>query len=460
MFYDELAADDADAKFIIWSRQVKERIVSKLITKFTARYGITTEPSFYTNGAFNYCFKAQTQDGFDVIIRFPMLGRSAFRYEKINDECHILAYLSRQTAIPVPEVLASENTGLGPFIAMRFVEGDLLSERLRTPNSEGMAVLSPDIDVQVLRKAYASMAQILLDLSKCRFAQIGGVRRDRTKKSWGIGKRPWTMNMNELVSGANCPPNALSQQSTFSTANEYFIALAEDHITHLRFQRNDAVEDEDDCRKKYVARHLFRKIARNFSSAHNNGPFPLFCDDLRPSNVIVDPELNVRSVIDWEYCYAAPTEFTYCSPWWLLLARPDEVEEGLDWFWDQYRPRHELFLQVLRECEDDEEEEAIATNNDLSESSQQRLSDGMAQSLHNGHFWLCLAATSSFAFDDIYWKFVDPFHYGEFTSIDDRIALLSQQERQELEPFIRLKMEQAAERTLETHRTIEEILES
>ena len=453
MYYDELAVNDADAKFIIWSRQVNENI-SKMISKVTARYNITTEPTFFTNGAFNYCFKLRVRDGFDVVIRLPMLGRSAFRYEKINDECHILGYLSRQTAIPVPEVLASENTSLGPFIAMRFIEGDLLSQHLRVPGSEGMAILDPNIDIHVLTKAYARMARILLDLSKCRFPQIGGVRRDQTTRSWRVAKRPWTLNMNELVSGANCPPNALSQQSTFSTANEYFVALAEDHITHLRFQRNDAVDDANDCRRKYVARHLFRKITRNFSSAYNNGPFPLFCDDLRPSNVIVDPDLSkVCSVIDWEYCYAAPAEFTYCSPWWLLLARPEEFEEGLDWFWDRYHTRHELFLKVLRECEDEDEDEdeIIGT---------QRLSDGMAQSLQNGNFWLCLAATSSFGFDEIYWKFVDPFYYGKFTSMDDRIALLSQEEQDDLDPFIRLKMEQAAEPKLDRHRTIDEILDS
>lgn len=81
----------------------------------------------------------------------------------------------------------------------------------------------------------------------------------------------------------------------------------------------------------------------------------------------------------------------------------------------------------------------------------------MAQSLDNGQFWFCLAATSSFGFDDIYWKFIDPVHYGKFTSMEDRIGLLSQQERDDLEPFIQLKMQQMEDTKLGEHRTFEEM---
>jgi aminoglycoside phosphotransferase (APT) family kinase protein len=49
----------------------------------------------------------------------------------------------------------------------------------------------------------------------------------------------------------------------------------------------------------FVARFLFLRIMRQLSTKHRHGPFPLFCDDLRPSNVIVDADLNVRGVIDW-----------------------------------------------------------------------------------------------------------------------------------------------------------------
>jgi hypothetical protein len=124
--------------------------------------------------------------------------------------------------------------------------------------------------------------------------------------------------------------------------------------------------------------------------------------------------MNIRSVIDWEYCYAAPVEFTYCSPWWLLLKHPDDWHENDPrTFFEQYLPRHKFFLQILRE----EELDSIRQGK-LLES--QCLSDRMAESVSNGRFGFCLAATSSYGFDDIYWEFVDPIYYGPFTPMEDR----------------------------------------
>lgn len=80
---------------------------------------------------------------------------------------------------------------------------------------------------------------------------------------------------------------------------------------------------------------------------YNNGSFPLFCDDLRPSNVLVDEDLSIRAVIDWEFCYAAPVEFSHCSPWWLLLARPETWDSGIDDFLYHYKSRQKIFLEVL-----------------------------------------------------------------------------------------------------------------
>ncbi|KAK2793256.1 hypothetical protein FQN52_001904 [Onygenales sp. PD_12] len=168
---------------------------------------------------------------------------------------------------------------------------------------------------------------------------------------------------------------------------------------------------------------------------YNDGPFPLFSDDLRPSNIIVYSDLHLQSVIDWEFCYAAPVEFTCCSPWWLLLAHPDDWEDGFDDSLSHYMPRQVIFLSVLRGCED--EAAAAAQQGDDSHSHGHGvvslpLSELMERSMQDGTFWFCLAARCSFAFDDIYYKFTDKRYYGEFTSIEDRIALLSVDEQTEL----------------------------
>ncbi|KAL1877813.1 hypothetical protein Plec18167_004782 [Paecilomyces lecythidis] len=436
MYHDDIQYNKARFTALAWHQKLRESL-PELIKQIADRFGVKAEYEYLSLGSFNCCYRLKELHS---IIRFPIFCKSVFRYEKTNDECMVMAYISRHTSIPIPKVLAAESSELGPYMVLSFVDGTRLSDHLKAQSDPGEPImLQPDINFATLASVYRSMARVLIELSGCEFSRIGAIGQDDSG-NWHAKKRPITLNMNQIVSCGNYPPNALPQE-TFATANAYFTVLAETHITHLRTQRNDAVTDEADCRKKYVARRLFLKIARTFSTTYNHGPFPLYCDDLRPTNVIVDSHLNIRGIIDWEYCYVAPAEFTYCSPWWLLLKHPDDWDD-LTTFLREYIPRHDLFIEVLRDEEND-----MIRRGDISE--QKRLSVGMAESLRNGHFWFCLAATSSYGFDDIYWKFIDPLYYGERTSIEDRIRLLSKQEQDELAPFVQLKMQQAEDGELD-----------
>ncbi|EHY60792.1 hypothetical protein ABEF95_008980 [Exophiala dermatitidis] len=451
MYHDGEACRKVDTMCIVWGRQLDSHI-AQYADELAAQYGLTASTSFHSQGAFNRCYEVRIKEKLNTIFRFPILGKVAFRKEKVIDEVIVMKYVSKHTSIPTPRLIRISDSSWGPCMVMELVEGKLLSDYLKVPRESGkVEILDPNIDPQTLTQAYQIMSRILIQLSQCEFPSIGGLSRDRLGH-WCVTKRPMTLNANQLVSLANFPPADLPAD-TFATATDYFTALAKNHLTHLRTQRNDAVESEADCQRKYVARYLFLRIAKSFSKVHNKGPFRLICDDLRPSNVIVDEKMSLRCVIDWEFSYAAPAEFTYCSPWWLLLAHPDDWEDSLDSFLAQYLPRHETFLRALKETEDEE-----IRGGRLSES--QRLSDEMARSMQNGTFWFCLAATSSFAFDDIYWRFIDSEYFGKFTSIEERIELLSLEERNSREEFVRIKLQQAEVRTLDEYRTLDDILAS
>ena len=453
MYHDELAFNRGCNLYLTWMRKLKKYSAETLASKLAARHreGTVVEAKYLANGSFNHCYRVKFESGPDAVVRFPAIGRASFRREMVENKVAVMEYLARHTSIPIPPVLGSGTCAVGPYIVMQYVEGDLLSKYLKAPATEmDYDTLNPDISEAVLRKAYYQMARILLALYRCQFPEIGAITR-KAAGLWSVGKRALTFNMNELVSLGNLPPNKLSQ-CPFMSAADYFEALAQDHLSHLVFQRNDAVDDEADCRKKYIARCLFLKVARSFTSgAHEYGPFCLFCDDLRPSNVIVDADLNVRGVIDWDFCYAAPVEFTYSPPWWLLLAQPDGWERGLDDFWTLYLSRLKIFLEVLRECESQAIDQGA-----LQES--QRLSGRMSESMCSGAFWVCFAARSSYAFDEVYWRFVDPLYYGKLTSIEDRVHLLSAEEQAGLEELVVRKMKQAEECVLDTHQTLDEMI--
>lgn len=256
-------------------------------------------------------------------------------------------------------------------------------------------ILDPNIDEGRLRLVYNDMSDILLQLARKSFEEIGCIKNqedDDFDDEWTTTHRPLSINMNELVQPGNIPPHLLPQ-TTFKTASAYFLALAEMHITHLTFQRNDTMKSAKDCRRKYIARCLFRKLAREnrlSSMSHDKGPFKLFCDDFRPANVLANSQKDFKVVgaTDWEFMYAIPVEFVYSPPSWLLLERPEYWKEGLDDWEQTYETRLSVFLQKLQKQEDDLIKRGIL-------NEENRLSHHVLESWQSGDFWVCYAARRS-----------------------------------------------------------------
>ncbi|KAF3395113.1 hypothetical protein DPV78_008896 [Talaromyces pinophilus] len=146
------------------------------------------------------------------------------------------------------------------------------------------------------------MADILLQLVRKSFEEIGFITNqedDEFDDEWATTHRPLTINMNELVQLGNIPPHLLPQ-TTFKTASAYFLALAEMHMIHLTYQRNDAIESAEDCRRKYIARCLFRKLARESrlgSMSHDKGLFELFAVT---SDLPVYSQILKKTSKEWE----------------------------------------------------------------------------------------------------------------------------------------------------------------
>ncbi|KAJ5561879.1 phosphotransferase enzyme family protein [Penicillium sp. DV-2018c] len=433
MDFDNLAKAQSDRIFQVWIQNLLRNSPEELAGKLASRHcpGTPITASRLRNGAFNVCYRVNYEDGHRVLVCFTALGRVISRNEKVQDEVAIMSYVAQHTTIPVPKVLGHGKCAVGPYIVMSFVEGNVLSGYLRDLSKETMTLSSK--------------------LSKPEFPYIGAIRQDQSG-GWIVPKGPLTFNMNRLAQFSNIPHSVFRQQH-FSNAADYNEELAQQHFYHLELQRNDAISDEADCRDKYIARCLFRKLSRDISREHCNGPFRLYCDDLHPDNVLVDvSKLVVTGVIDWEFAYAAPVEFTYAAPWWLLLERPEDWDGDLDQFLVRFMPRFRIFLEVLQDCE-----ARKIKGGSLSQS--QRLSIAMENSLETGLFWICLASRHSSMFDEIYWKFIDPSFFGHFTTIEDRLRLLSAEERADIDIFIEKKMRQASEANLTSYYSIDEMVD-
>lgn len=460
MNFDDCARVASDRVIDSWPLQLLDPVVCRtighFILEFTEKGGILF--TLLKTGGFNTVWQMEFERSPHAIIRFPLPGAVMFPEEKVRTEVAAMRFIGDQTSIPVPLVIQSGTKKespmeLAPFIIMEKINHtsnmlEVLLDPDRPPNAP--LSLDPSIPPTKLEALYKELAGVCLSLSRTGQNKIGSLVQvdDFT---WVVGARPVTIQMNELVRVGTLPRSEIPT-TTFDTASSYFEPLAQLQISHLMSQRNDAINSADDCRSKFVARFLFRKLTRDPDLRfrwikHENGPFPVWCDDFRPGNVLLYDDLSIAGVVDWEFAYAAPVEFTHAPPWWLILAKPEYASTNFTGWSQEFERRLPIFLKAMTDCEN----EAIQKGR-LSED--QRLSNQMEQSWKTGDFWIIYAAMHSFAFDAIYWSRIDERFFGPVCTKDicatwkERLHLLNAEELQTMEEYVELKLSQTETKAL------------
>ncbi|KFH43666.1 hypothetical protein ACRE_055790 [Hapsidospora chrysogenum ATCC 11550] len=425
--YDDEAWDRGEAIFEAMRDTIYDEDVYHEIARFVTKHRNGGRPTTFSpprRGGFNFYYRIQYSDGGSVIIRFPLPGYFQMAEEKLRAEVAAIRYIADHTTIPVPFILhygmADQSPrSHGPFMIMEYVEnaGDVV-DVLRLPeHAPGeKPVLDPGIDEAKLEYMYSQIADIMLQLAACNFSKIGclgladGSEDDDAEPGVVVTSRPLTYNIALLGEVGGIPHFELPSTSrTFATSSEYYSALADMHLQQLSYQRNQAVTSAEDCRKKYIARQLFRKAAaenRLTSRDTDSGPFKLWCDDFRPANMLVDAENRIVGVVDWEFTYAAPVEFSHSPPWWFLLIMPEEWPDGLDDWATKYEPRLATFLRALESKEREFMEWGRIDKSQV-------LSAPMRRSWDTGDFWTAYAARKSWAFDGIFWRTLDERFFGD-----------------------------------------------
>ena len=423
---------------------VCDEIVAVVAAHFGATAWVVTPLRM---GAYNMLYRVGVSvNGLerDVMVRVPCPNLSQFPQEKTLQEVATIQQLRQNTALKVPECLHSGSETFGPFILLPFIRnsGDM-SDAFSKPreDSNEVPVLDKDIDEDLLKELYSKMTVCLIQLWQAEFPRIGSLREENGGLS--VASRPLTLNMSNMVQLAKIPRCILPpEKRTYDTADEWYTALAELHIAQLVFQHNDLVASEEDCRDKYVSRILFRRLAKEGKissfgfaedkwsaqsrhltalcpAAKSNWGFRLWCDDLRPNTFLVDEFNDIVSVIDWELTYSAPTQFILDPPWWLLLDVPEMWSAGLQDWTTKFEIRLETWISSMDMAE------AAASLNVLPF----KLSEYMRESWTTGRFWLSYAARKSWAFDAVYWNYLDERFFGK--RMDDgplwkcRLALLT-----------------------------------
>lgn len=481
--FDNLAWDKNDEAWEESQKQLRHkstcRLAESLVEQKFGKRATLVSPLII--GGYNILYRIRLEGvSPDVMVRLPCPNLVQFPEEKTLREATIARYIRQYTQVPVPRIFYyGQNSDVGPFIILQHVENRwTLSHALRNPSDDPDTphVLNPNISGTTLKTLYRKVALCLLQLSQPSFPCIGSLV-EADNGSYSVAGRPITQNMNNMIQLANIPRAVLPlEDKTYRTADEWYVALAEMHIAQLVFQHNDLVSTADDCRNKYVARQLCYKLAKQgrlstFGFAEDNwsaqsktqplnlspapaasGAFRLWCDDFRAGNVLLNEFDDIVAVIDWEFAYIGPTQFVLDPPWWLLLDVPEMWHSGIDNWTQTYDTRLKTWLSSMKQAE--EESNGSKSKNPMPFSSS--LSTYMRESWQTGRFWLNYAMRKSWAFDTIFWKYLDERFFGE-RGTDDvskhdlwkmRIHLLSEEERGAMESFVERKMEESKERIL------------
>lgn len=360
---------------------------------------------------FNVTARVHWDDnGRDWLIRFTLPGKSSLMDDKVQTEAAAMKYVSTNTPIPVPRVIAhgsaKENPmGLGAFIIMTWVEGRKMSDILHNEN-DGNA----EENQQTIERLYEQMAEILIELWKLNFERIGSFGHNAMTGKIAVDRRPFARAVNEVMRVCELGDHP-SLSRTYNSASDYILMLLELQYKHLR-RHHGAMGETASYQEQYAARHLMKAIAPNFLSlGENYGPFKLFAEGFSPDHILVDENLQVTGVVNWEFCYSAPVQFASTIPCWLLPQTPDRMIEsqGHASFIEAYLPKADLFLRVLERQE-----------NRRGQDSDGQLSTRMRRSIEDNSAWFNLACRSVTCMNVIYWNLLDEYCWGPRSSVGER----------------------------------------
>ncbi|KAI0123139.1 phosphotransferase [Xylariales sp. AK1849] len=471
---DNLAWDRYDELYEEAANQARLSSTSTKVESFAKR--IYQKPASFVRpliiGGYNALYPIRIETSTDtVLVRLPLPNVAIFAEEKTLIEAATIACINQQSQLRVPKVFYhGVDSELGPFMIIEDLGSRrCMSDALEAPRADHneTIVLDPNISEDKLKHLYIKLARCMLQLAQPTFPCIGALI-ETSPGSYDVKGRPITFNMTNMVRISNIPQSIFpSEGTTYQTADKWYVALAEMHMATLIFQHNDIVSSEDDCKTKYVARQLFRRLAKQgrlstfgfieddwsayskhrdshtmLAAPDGSDSFHLWSDDFRPVNIVTDENNLILGAIDWEFTYVAPTQFILDSPWWLLLDSPEMWDNGIEDWTNTYEQRLKVWLSSMEDAEREIRPESFL------------LSRYMKESWETGRFWLNYAARKSWAFDTIYWKYLDERFFGdrEHTQTEElwktRLHLLNDGERAAMDSLVRMKMEESSERVL------------
>ncbi|KPM36578.1 hypothetical protein AK830_g9978 [Neonectria ditissima] len=284
--------------------------------------------SYKTRGSYNICYFVEFEDGEQWVVRIPLKPCLAFGAQnKLENEIAVMQLVHEKTTIPLPTILASKlGDGPGPlssFLILEYVDGQKLS-------SFQLQSITNDQRQQL----YNSLADIYMQLRRLEFPSIGCITGE------GKLKKPATidLNMQELEGlGPSRIQDLYYTHGPLTSANKY-TTMQLNIVYNAFLQSRNSVFDLEVGKEALYHQHLFRRFAERWVDCSlDSGPFVLVHGDLEPFNILVNEDMEIISVLDWEWSRVVPCQY-FLPPLWLKivdttrLAWPSVYEDWLNTF--------------------------------------------------------------------------------------------------------------------------------
>jgi hypothetical protein len=146
-------------------------------------------------------------------------------------------------------------------------------------------------------------------------------------------------------------------------------------------------------------------ISNYISPEFNEGPFVLSHGDLHQPNLLVDENLHIVAVLDWEWSCILPIQVACLPPPCLSQRKLEDIALGEGR--SEFLAAANIFLDCLGE-----KERSIQAENRLSETQKEMMSNGL--------YWFGIAMHEIYCFEYLFWDNLFPvsFTVSENEAID------------------------------------------
>ncbi|KAI9755229.1 MAG: hypothetical protein M4579_004361 [Chaenotheca gracillima] len=244
---------------------------------------------------------------------------------------------------------------------------------------------------QLRANLFRDISRIILSIGRVPQPRIGSFTIDNDG-FLSLTNRPLSCEMHQLENEGI--PIDMPRDLTYSTTDSYVTDLLHCHRARLSHQPN-AAHRVDDCLDQVAALSVMESVYSSFFRRDlRRGPFTLTLTDLHNSNIFVDKDWHVTSLVDLEWACACPIEMQH-PPHWFTSHAVDHIDP------EAYDEIRKDFMDAFKE------EERMRPPLDLDADNFQR-TNIMQQGWETGNFWYCLALSSPTGLHHLLYSHIQP----------------------------------------------------